>query len=181
MRMLAKDPEARYPRLSEAATELNRFNHIHDAKAGNQQVADFLKTVFNSALEDRAKAFLSDAGKFMKTPSQGTASFKMAGRSATGAPTPTNPSMSLSGAYAGASQGSQTAQRPVGKKTNPLTLVLAGALGHLISHCSAALASSFTKWDKTNRPNLLRPMRPNPRWWKVPGIPKCGQIANPAP
>ena len=129
MRMLAKDPAERYPRIGEAASDLNRFVHTYDQKAGNQQVADFLKEVFENALEDRAKAFLSDAGKFMKTPSQGTSSFKMASRSATGAPAsatgnaPTN--------YNSSEQSkSQTMRRPApARKTSSVTLVLAGALG----------------------------------------------------
>ena len=129
MRMLAKDPAERYPRIGEAGSDLNRFVHLYDQKAGNQQVSDFLQEVFESALEDRAKAFLSDAGKFMKTPSQGTSSFKMANRSATGGPASAGSSASQN--YANSEQNkSQTMRRPApARQTSSATLVLAGALG----------------------------------------------------
>ena len=85
MKMLAKDPNDRFERLEDAAAELNHFAHLQDKKAGSKQVANFLKEIFDNTLDERAKELLSDAGKSMKTPSQGTSSFKMAQRSSTGA------------------------------------------------------------------------------------------------
>ena len=132
MKMLAKDPNDRFARLEDAAAELNHFAHLQDKKAGIKQVANFLKEVFDEALEDKAKAFLSDAGKYMKTPSQGTGSFKMKDRSATGSAVTSSAAHNDSTQiYQGGDQNnSQTLRRPKPtKKTSSLTLVLAGALG----------------------------------------------------
>ena len=133
MKMLAKDPNDRFERLEDAAAELNHFAHLQDKKAGSKQVANFLKEIFDNTLDERAKELLSDAGKFMKTPSQGTSSFKMAQRSSTGAAASSTGSKSSTDAtqvYQGQDQSvSQTIRRTRPKKASSLTLVLAGALG----------------------------------------------------
>ena len=137
MKMLAKDPNDRFERLEDAAAELNHFAHLQDKKAGSKQVANFLKEIFDNTLDERAKELLSDAGKFMKTPSQGTSSFKMAQRSSTGAATGTGTGTKGQNDATQVHQGgdqsaSKTIRRQKPKKNNSLTLVLAGALGATI-------------------------------------------------